>query len=588
MGETTRKCQTGLRLLGIGRNEYIELMNQCRSGRKLFRRKNVKDLLPPKPADVNVEPWWNVEVGLKKKGLIYLDVPIEDDNYIVLPPLEGFVMNRVLGDYFETLLYKIFVSIDEHTSVGEVRFARKKNHDTEYADLNPTWKNVLTPAKINKAMTSAEETLLMELNSALADAGLTPPEETSSGTEEVESAFLSSQPRSRRIAFLFDSTLTAFLMMGNLSPGLKNHAVTMFEVGKLSDESLDSFLAELEKISTDDSEGEAQRYFDHALILRSTILFLRHNRSMGEELNLALDLIRCESLQLLVSMAPLSKEIRPISSCMPPHLGPAVPEVNTVWFKLFIYHLTGYGPPSLLLSKAVRKLSEHIDLSHNCGFITMVNLNTNRSSGSNIVGLAAEDLTPSTRPSETQVSLVEAWVAANNSPSTRTSNSPVNGFTSEECADILEQELDNLSGERSPNTKRPQQMHGKISGCAGSDLGARDSKTNLGNNRNLEDEWTLLDCCFGVPLFDAVTNSEICDAIVSMELWRKESLEKLTASSRRLCLRLLDFIAHHQDLPVLPEESSATSNKRATSPSVALPTRCLKFSDGKLQHWDGK
>lgn len=38
-----------------------------------------------------------------------------------VPPLEGFVMNRVLGDYFETLLYKIFVSIDEHTKVAEVR-----------------------------------------------------------------------------------------------------------------------------------------------------------------------------------------------------------------------------------------------------------------------------------------------------------------------------------------------------------------------------------------------------------------------------------------------------------------------------------
>ena len=30
--------------------------------------------------------------------------------------------------------------------------------------------------------------------------------------------------------------------------GLKSHAVTMFEVGKLSDESLDSFLNELEKV----------------------------------------------------------------------------------------------------------------------------------------------------------------------------------------------------------------------------------------------------------------------------------------------------------------------------------------------------
>lgn len=42
--------------------------------------------------------------------------------YFLVPPLEGFVMNRVQGDYFETLLYKIFVSIDEQTNVAEVGF----------------------------------------------------------------------------------------------------------------------------------------------------------------------------------------------------------------------------------------------------------------------------------------------------------------------------------------------------------------------------------------------------------------------------------------------------------------------------------
>lgn len=76
---------------------------------------------------------------------MYVGVPIRDDDYIVgkrlffigvlilkfmidnsychlfsVPPLENFVMNRVLGDYFETLLYKIFVSIDEHTNIAEV------------------------------------------------------------------------------------------------------------------------------------------------------------------------------------------------------------------------------------------------------------------------------------------------------------------------------------------------------------------------------------------------------------------------------------------------------------------------------------
>ena len=54
------------------------------------------------------------------KGLIYLHIPIEDNDYLSVPTLEGFVMNRVLGDYLENLMYKIFVSIDEHTCVSEV------------------------------------------------------------------------------------------------------------------------------------------------------------------------------------------------------------------------------------------------------------------------------------------------------------------------------------------------------------------------------------------------------------------------------------------------------------------------------------
>ena len=57
---------------------------------------------------------------LYNRGLIYLDIPIADLDFIVVPPLQGFVMNRVQGDYFETLLYKIFVSIDEHTNMSDL------------------------------------------------------------------------------------------------------------------------------------------------------------------------------------------------------------------------------------------------------------------------------------------------------------------------------------------------------------------------------------------------------------------------------------------------------------------------------------
>ena len=50
------------------------------------------------------------------------------------------------------------------------------------------------------------------------------------------------------------------------------------------------------------AEGEAQRYFDHAITLRDTILFLRHNKELSLDAadqngsGLGVDLLRCESL----------------------------------------------------------------------------------------------------------------------------------------------------------------------------------------------------------------------------------------------------------------------------------------------------
>ena len=80
-------------------------------------------------------------------------------------------MNRVLGDYFETLLYKIFVSIDEHTSVSELAsvlqidlqlvknavsmycrlgFAKKKFAvDATNQELHPSWQNWDNAASAN-------------------------------------------------------------------------------------------------------------------------------------------------------------------------------------------------------------------------------------------------------------------------------------------------------------------------------------------------------------------------------------------------------------------------------------------------------
>lgn len=56
---------------------------------------------------------------------------------------------------------------------------------------------------------------------------------------------------------------------------------------------------------------------------------------------------------------------------LPPrqHIGPAIPEVSSIWFKLYVYHVTGQGPPSLLLSKGsrLRKLPDIFQVSRQLG-----------------------------------------------------------------------------------------------------------------------------------------------------------------------------------------------------------------------------
>lgn len=55
---------------------------------------------------------------------------------VLVGPLDGFVMNRVLGDYFETLLYKIFVTINDETAVTEVDSPFIQNHLQIFSQKN--------------------------------------------------------------------------------------------------------------------------------------------------------------------------------------------------------------------------------------------------------------------------------------------------------------------------------------------------------------------------------------------------------------------------------------------------------------------
>lgn len=678
-----------LRLLGIGRNQYIDLMNQCRSAKKFFRRRPVRELLPAQPVlDVSIEAWWVLQVGyiteddiklvseaekriidqiidngatkagdleskavysLYRKGLVYLDVPINDDDYIVVPPLEGFVMNRVLGDYFETLLYKIFVSIDEHTSVAELAavlqidlqlvknavsmycrlgFAHRKQQELGTDEYHPSW--TVGRQEENNGLT-VEDPLLIDWNVGLEKLETEPCRLVDLVDEAAETPTSATSASTKKIGFLFDSTLTAFLMMGNLSPGLKSHAVTMFEVGKLSDESLDSFLQELDKVA-DVGEGEAQRYFDHALTLRSTIAFLRHNRDLCPDMagsGLGLDLLRCESLQsldhatcarllnknyaLLVSMAPLSNEIRPVASCSPPHIGPAIPEVSSIWFKLYLYHKTQSGPPSLLLVKGTRirrlpKIFQAFDRllvttwDHDPSIVPMSNvlltLNDALTHSAVLVqayscaseGHVVDVPFPFGCAEGTLADLSSHWAVKKlgqsvdlvhscgyvtmlqlsmgtssppQDPTVCIQGSPIlpsNGFKDETSEEMLAEELDNLEGGEERAWTRAEE-------CA----------------------WCLLSCTFGLPLFDAQLNRDISQRIATYNLCHKDNLQALTQSSRKLALHLLTFIAEFQGTKPLVENCAdgLSGSVRQADAELPHPVRNLLFCEGQLRSWNG-
>ncbi|CAL0302521.1 unnamed protein product [Lupinus luteus] len=312
-----------LRLTGIGRNEFIDIMNKCRSKKIMWKlnKSIAKDLLPTQPVNFPIEPWWGVCLvnftleefkklseeetatidkvckeeansfilfdpdvvkGLYRRGLVYYDVPVYPDDRFKVSRLEGFVSNREQSyeDPIEELLYAVFVVSNENASVAELA-------TTLQADLSQLQAAASFVCRLGWATKVIDPSFILEDTLSESPRSIVNDEDASLSGHGFENMLIDSDtnqqgdasgsgnygPQSAytRVAFIVDANITSYLMMGSVSPGLKSHAITLYEAGKLGHASIADLCKDLSTLEGAKFEGELQEFANHAFSLRCVL-----------------------------------------------------------------------------------------------------------------------------------------------------------------------------------------------------------------------------------------------------------------------------------------------------------------------------
>ncbi|XVE55542.1 hypothetical protein DITRI_Ditri03aG0167200 [Diplodiscus trichospermus] len=314
-----------LRLTGIGRNEFIDIMNKCRSKKIMWKlnKSIAKELLPTQPVDFPIEPWWGICLvnftleefkklseeematidkickeeanafilfdpdivkGLYRRGLVYFDVPVYPDDRFKVSRLEGFISNKEQSyeDPIEELLYAVFVVSSENATVAELA-------STLQADLSQLQAAASFVCRLGWAVKVIDPASVLQENASVPPHGVSLTDEEDMSHPSSTSANISTDgeaaqqgdfwgtenygPRSSdaRVAFVVDANITSYLMMGSVSPGLKSHAVTLYEAGKLGHASIADLCKDLSTLEGTKFEGELQEFANHAFSLRCVL-----------------------------------------------------------------------------------------------------------------------------------------------------------------------------------------------------------------------------------------------------------------------------------------------------------------------------
>lgn len=166
---------------------------------------------------------------------------------------------------------------------------------------------------------------------------------------------------------------------------------------------------------------------------------------------------------------------------------------------------------------SITSLCDHVDLVHTCGYVTL--LNTGQSSRTVFV----ED-------PEVEDYYEEAsnGITFNTHQSDTESDGPRNGVKDETSANMLATEIDLLDSD----------AFGASDGTVDNNVTVTILKENMTLDLDLEHErdiqmsrslehtkqedWVLLECYFGIPLFSSSLNKDVCSKVISEGLFTKK------------------------------------------------------------------
>ncbi|GMH30765.1 hypothetical protein Nepgr_032608 [Nepenthes gracilis] len=193
----------------------------------------------------------------------------------------GMAWEQSYEDPIEELLYAVFVVASENATVAELAatlqvdlsqlqaaasFACQLGWAVKLIDPASVLQDANVHGSLNINLSDDEDGSQASVSSANMSTDGNSVQQDYSGMENNKPAF-----NTARVAFTVDANITSYLMMGSVSPGLKFHAVTLYEAGKLGHTCFGDLCKDLSTLEGAKFDGELQEFANHASSLRCVL-----------------------------------------------------------------------------------------------------------------------------------------------------------------------------------------------------------------------------------------------------------------------------------------------------------------------------